>query len=254
MDIINTLYSEYINDNQYVYYKEHDTIIIMKKLTDDNKCLSDIEPKKYHSSSLKVILMFNITDPYKLVYNLSKYKINEITDSYYYDNIKEAYTLRQFYHYNLQKWNEINFNKSGKSNGFYQEYYENGNLKKEYNIFDDEINGLYQEYYKSGKLKIKSNYIDGKKNGLHQQYYESGQLEIECNYINNTLNGLYQGYYESGKLKYECNYINYKKNGLYQEYYQSGQLKLVCNYIDGYYNGLYKEYSKSGQLKYECHF
>ena len=36
MDLINEkllieLYSEYINDNQYVYYKEHDTIIIMKK-------------------------------------------------------------------------------------------------------------------------------------------------------------------------------------------------------------------------------
>ena len=45
MDIINEkllikLYSEYINDNQYVYYKDRNIIIIMKKLTDDSKCLS----------------------------------------------------------------------------------------------------------------------------------------------------------------------------------------------------------------------
>ena len=57
MNIINEkllmeLYSEYINDSQYVYYKECDTIIIMKRLTDDSKCLSEIEPKKYHSSLL----------------------------------------------------------------------------------------------------------------------------------------------------------------------------------------------------------
>jgi len=67
MDIINEkllieLYSEYINDSQYVYYKDCNTIIIMKKLTDDFKCLSNIEPKKYHSSNLKVILIFNRTD------------------------------------------------------------------------------------------------------------------------------------------------------------------------------------------------
>ena len=103
MDIINEkllieLYSQYINDNQYVYYKEHDTIIIMKKMSDDNKCLSDIKPKKYHSSSLKVILMFDTYDPYKLIYNLQKYKINELTASYYYEKIQDAYSLIQLYY------------------------------------------------------------------------------------------------------------------------------------------------------------
>ena len=99
MDIINELYSEYINDIQYVYYKEHDTIIIMKKLTDDFKCLFDIKPKKYHSSSLKVILMFDLTDPYKLVTSSSKYKINDVVNSNYYESIKEAYTLYQSYNF-----------------------------------------------------------------------------------------------------------------------------------------------------------
>jgi antitoxin component YwqK of YwqJK toxin-antitoxin module len=137
MDIINEkllikLYSEYINDNQYVYYKDRNIIIIMKKLTDDSKCLSDIE--KYHSSNLKVILMFDITDPYKLVLNLQKYKMNELIASYYYNDIKEAYTL-------------------------YQNYYKSGQLQIEYNNIDGVLNGLYQEYYESGQLKEEYNYV-----------------------------------------------------------------------------------------------
>jgi antitoxin component YwqK of YwqJK toxin-antitoxin module len=144
MDIINEkllieLYSEYINDSQYVYYKEHDTIIIMKKLTDDNKCLSNISPKKYYSDNLKVILMFNETDPYKIVPQLTKYKINELTESNYYESVKEAYTL-------------------------YQDYYESGQLLEEYNFINGKINGLFQEYYESGQLKIEYNYINNKRN------------------------------------------------------------------------------------------
>ena len=42
MDLANTLYAEYITDSQYVYYKEHDTIIIMSKLSDDMECVCDI--------------------------------------------------------------------------------------------------------------------------------------------------------------------------------------------------------------------
>ena len=57
MELITELYSKYINDNQYVYYKEHNIIIIMQKLTDDVTCVSDIQPKKYYSANLKVILM-----------------------------------------------------------------------------------------------------------------------------------------------------------------------------------------------------
>jgi hypothetical protein len=58
MDFINEkvlieLYNKYINDSQYVYYKERNIIIIMKKLTDDNKCLSDIEPKKVSFEFIK---------------------------------------------------------------------------------------------------------------------------------------------------------------------------------------------------------
>jgi hypothetical protein len=135
MDLINELYSKYINDCQYVYYKEHDTIIIMKKMLDDCKCISDIEPKKYHSSSLKVILMFNKDNPYKLISQITKYKMNELIELYYYEKIQEAYTLYQRYYESGQLWEECNY-KLGKRNGLYQSYYESGQLNEERNYID----------------------------------------------------------------------------------------------------------------------
>ena len=181
------LYSEYINDSQYVYYKEHDTIIIMKKLIDNYKCISDIIPKKYHSDSLKVILMFNKDDPYKLVSSTTKYKMNELVESNYYESIKEAYNLKQL-------------------------YYESGQLRSEYNYINkqNKLCGLCQDYYESGQLMIKYNYIDGKIQGLCQYYYESGQPAIEYNYIDGLRNGLYQEYYENGQIKETCYYENGK--------------------------------------------
>ena len=167
MDIINEkllieLYSEYINDRQYVYYKEHNAIIIMKKMSDDNKCISNVKPKKYHSSNLKVILMFDIIDPYKLVSSLTKYKMNELTESYYYDNIKEAYTLEQT-------------------------YYESGQLEIECNYIDNNYHGLYLEYLESGQLYIECHYENGKLNGLFKLYSTSGKIIEECHYENGIL-------------------------------------------------------------------
>ena len=129
----------------------------MKKLTDDCKCISSIEPKKYHYDNLKVILMFNETDSYKFVYSTTKYKMNELTESYYYDNIKEVYSLKQ-------------------------KYYESGQLQYECNYIDNKKNGLYQEYYESGQLEFECNFINDDKNGLYQRYYEDGKMKEISHY------------------------------------------------------------------------
>ena len=149
MDLINEkllidLYSKYINDNQYVFYKEHATIIIMQKLTDDITCISDIQPKKYHSGNLKVIIMFDLTDPYKLVYDLPQYKINDVVNSYYYESIKEAYTLTQKYdiltNHKMCEYNYVD----GVKNGLYQEYYESGQILMECYYSNSILNGTFR--------------------------------------------------------------------------------------------------------------
>ena len=164
MDLINKkllieLYSEYINDSQYVYYKANNNIIIiMKKMSDDLKCISNINFMQYYSDTLKVILMYEITDPYKLVLNIShqkslypnvsKYKINEIVSSICYLTIYEAYNLHQCDSY------------------IYGHF--------ESNICNA-ITGLYQEYYNNGQIRNESQYIDGKYNGIRNTYYKNGK-------------------------------------------------------------------------------
>ena len=160
MELINTLYAEYISDNQYVFYKEHNIIIIMKKLSDNMECVSDIEPKKYHSANLKVVLMFNLKDPYKLIYDLQKYKMNELISSYCYLSLEEAFTLHQSYYENGQKYEECNYI-NNKRNGLYQRYYMNLQKEEECNYIDDKLNGIYQRYHKNGQLEIKCHYING---------------------------------------------------------------------------------------------
>jgi antitoxin component YwqK of YwqJK toxin-antitoxin module len=163
MDIAYVLYKEYIDNTDYVYYKDKNTIIIMKK-QGDLECICDVPPKKYHSANLKVVLMFDLTDPYKLVSDLEEYKIDKLTYSYCYLSLEEAVNLHQAYYYNgqiEQEYSCIN----GKLNGIYQHWYENGIRSKEITYINGLRNGLYMQWFQSGDKCLESNYINGKKEG-----------------------------------------------------------------------------------------
>ena len=102
MEIAKTLFKEYIGQSLYVFYKEHDAIIIMQ-IFDKFKCVyGAIEPKKY-SGLLKVVTMFNQQNPYTLVTQIGKYKINEYVSSYCYKKIEDVYNLVQKYNSSGQK-------------------------------------------------------------------------------------------------------------------------------------------------------
>ena len=68
------------------------------KIIDKFKCAyGKMEPKKY-IGLLKVILMFDSTDPSKLVYQIGKYKMDdEPIESYCYKKIEDVYNLYQEY-------------------------------------------------------------------------------------------------------------------------------------------------------------
>ena len=52
-------------------------------------------------------------------------------------------------------------------------YYENGNVKTEYEKNNNEqFEGLYKEYYESGQIKLEYSYRLGKLNGNCKEYYE----------------------------------------------------------------------------------
>ena len=46
----------------------------------------------------------------------------------------------------------------------------------------DKKEGFFKNFHENGQLKKEGNFINGKKEGLYKTYYENGQLEFEGNY------------------------------------------------------------------------
>jgi antitoxin component YwqK of YwqJK toxin-antitoxin module len=57
----------------------------------------------------------------------------------------------------------------------------------------DKKEGFFKNFHENGQLKKEGNFINGKKEGLYKTYYENGQLEFEGNY-------------KEGELKSEGNF------------------------------------------------
>lgn len=134
------------------------------------------------------------------------------------------------------------------------EYYENGQLKIEYNYDGNKLQGLSKEYYENGHLKAENNYKDGKWDGLCKEYYEDGQLRLEYNYKDDEFDGLCKDYYKNGQLKLENNYKNGKLEGISRKYYENGQIEDEYNCKEDKLEGLCKGYYENGQLKYEHNY
>jgi TonB family protein len=68
-----------------------------------------------------------------------------------------------------------------------EQYYENGQLMREFIFKGSKYSGVHKQYYENGQLMRESNYKDGHLNGPLKQYYENGQLMRKENYENGDL-------------------------------------------------------------------
>ena len=65
---------------------------------------------------------------------------------------------------------------NGKRDGFWESYYENGQLNWKGNYKDDCLDGPWEYYYDNGQLSYKGNYIGGKEDGIFEHYKENGRF------------------------------------------------------------------------------
>jgi antitoxin component YwqK of YwqJK toxin-antitoxin module len=77
----------------------------------------------------------------------------------------------------------------GKKNGEWKEWYESGQLSRQYAYINDIKNGKWEEWYESGQLMCQQFYKNGKIEGECKEWYTNG--EIACN-----------DYYMDGKLMF----------------------------------------------------
>ena len=101
---------------------------------------------------------------------------------------------------------------TGKKNGIYKEYYENGNLKRLLNYDNDSLSGLSVDFTEKGKVADSIYYKNGKMNGRCKFFYASGKLKIDS-YLYNDKTLWYKYYDTLGNIIEEmdsCSKFNYK--------------------------------------------
>ena len=118
-----------------------------------------------------------------------------------------------------------------KEDGLHKEFWDNGQLKHEWNYKNGEKNGLYRCWTENGKLDYEVNYTDGDLDGIRRSWYENGQLYKEEDFINGQEPTIVRWWHENGQLKYEANY----KDGLKRSWYENGKRYIEQNYRIGLY-------------------
>ena len=66
---------------------------------------------------------------------------------------------------------------NGKRDGFWESYYENGQLNWKGSYKNDNLDGPWEYYHKNGQLSFKGNYVDGKEEGSFEHFKENGKFE-----------------------------------------------------------------------------
>ncbi|HOZ50714.1 MAG TPA: hypothetical protein PLU17_02570 [Chitinophagaceae bacterium] len=117
----------------------------------------------------------------------------------------------------------INYN-TGKLNGPYKAYYDNGNLKTNCVFENEKVKGEIQEYYNNGLMKTNATIINEKRENLYTEYYINGSKALVENYKDGKREGKSTIYYESGEKHYELKYENNLAEGLVNEYADNGKL------------------------------
>jgi antitoxin component YwqK of YwqJK toxin-antitoxin module len=141
-------------------------------------CLSEVCPKKYIGNNLKIVLIFSIGNPYKLVPFSGKYKISdELVKSYCYKDIKEAVVLHQ-------KYTDVSKNKTMECHyinlmmtGLFQSYYVSGNVMYEGNYIKGVYEGEWKYWYGNGILAFRGTYVNGKKQGSWSHWTLTGEVD-----------------------------------------------------------------------------
>ena len=86
------------------------------------------------------------------------------------------------------------------------DFYENGQLKSEWNFKDGEANGSFKEYYENGQLFEDGHWKDGLRHGNFKEYYKNGQLNSVWNIKDGKAHGPYKEYDKNGQLIEEGNW------------------------------------------------
>lgn len=185
--------------------------------------------------------------------------------------------LTFFFHGNLNAQNHNKTDNSGRRQGKWIGYHDNGQISYKGQFKNNEAVGeflYYSEdgvliaknkhhknsnitdsemYSPSGKVIAKGSYVNKKKQGQWDYFSaEDGSLILTENYNNGLLSGKSIVYLAGTQIVVEeTEYVNGIKHGLYSKFYDNGVPMIEAAYHQDHLNGSYIHYYSNGIVKEE---
>lgn len=146
--------------------------------------------------------------------------------------------------------------KSGRRQGKWVGYHDNGAIRYTGQFKDDAPVGEFAYYTPEGKIIAKGKYLGKKKDGEWKYFSDKdGSLILAEDYQNGVLNGKTVVYIPETKIvSEETNYVDGMKQGQYLKYYDNGALMVKANYKNDKLDGDYVYYYSNGIVKEEGSF
>jgi antitoxin component YwqK of YwqJK toxin-antitoxin module len=278
LEIIKIKYANYLNNPSYVYKSclcdnDNNTIIILQKLegetqtNESRKNIVDPRYAKFRASHLKVILIFDVSNPdieyesstnhiyedIKIIYKKGEIiypdKFDPCLENVCSNGIHYYKTIDPPFHLSISIITTFSVNKKQKLlySGLWYSWHENGQLEMEAQVSKDIVDGKFIQYHENGQKSEEIQLLNGNLNGKYTAFYKLGQLKMMGEFINNKKNGKWLEWYENGFLCSERNYINNEKNGKMYEWYDNGQKHSECEYVNDKKQGKYTKWYYSEQ-------
>ena len=122
--------------------------------------------------------------------------------------------------------------REGKPNGYWKNYYGNGQLKSEGNRKKFVLDSLWKFYDDEGKIVLEINYREGKKNGFRNTY--QGKETTKETFVNDVKQGPTYVLYANESVKMKTPFLNGLEEGIAREYNLDGNVVQLVTYKKGY--------------------
>lgn len=108
--------------------------------------------------------------------------------------------------------------------GRYSHYFVNEN---------DQLHGLYEEWHENGCLRKQCYYAYNNYHGEYKSYWNNGQLHCLTTYVNGNISGDTILYHDSGKPWAHYFHFNDGYNGEYKQWNTAQEITKHCFYVNG---------------------
>jgi antitoxin component YwqK of YwqJK toxin-antitoxin module len=125
--------------------------------------------------------------------------------------------------------------------GIIIELYPNGNLKKQFSVYQGMLHGMYRSFYENKMPWEIRSYKNNLSTGKHFGYWPiTGNPKFEYSYYEEKMEGLQKKWYPNGRPYLSLRYANDHEEGLQQGWRDNGKLFLNYEAKDGFRYGLQK--------------